>query len=78
MNQPPDPTPQPTKKRANKPGYPKGRPQARPIAPGRGRKPRGHIAITIHLPPEAVDALDARRGNLPRGQYIARRIAAGA
>lgn len=74
MNHPPDPTPQPAKK----PGHPKGRKQALPIAPGRGRKPRNHIAITIHLPRESVAALDARRGNLPRGEYIARRIAAGA
>jgi hypothetical protein len=41
------------------------------VAPGRGRKSKGYVAVTLRMVPAAVAALDKMRGNEPRGEYVA-------
>ncbi len=38
--------------------------------PGAGRKFKGHVRVQLHMPREGLAALDALRGDTPRGQWI--------
>jgi len=45
------------------------------VAPGRGRKSKGYVALMLRMPPDAVKTLDKLRGKMPRGEHVAGMLA---